>query len=99
TRIRGKRSLLHSCPFVAIRGSTLFVFLICVHLRSSAVEMMPLEIEAKMKVADFEPVRARLRKLGATRVGEVLETNAFFETADHALLREDRGLRLRTNRN
>src|SRR4051812_23752646 len=51
-----------------------------------------------MKVDHFEPIRSRLRELAATRLGEVLETNAFFDTADHALLREDRGLRLRTNR-
>jgi adenylate cyclase class 2 len=56
------------------------------------------EIEAKMKVESFEPVRARLVELSAIRVGIVLETNRFFDTPDHALRSGDRGLRLRSNR-
>ncbi|HEY2587625.1 MAG TPA: class IV adenylate cyclase [Tepidisphaeraceae bacterium] len=56
---------------------------------------MALEIEAKMKVDDFDAVRAKLVECGATRVGAVLETNTFFDTPDRSLLAADRGLRLR----
>lgn len=56
---------------------------------------MPLEIEAKMKVDDFDPVRERLAACGATRVGSVLESNTFFDTANRSLVAQDKGLRLR----
>ncbi len=59
---------------------------------------MPLEIEIKLKVDDLAPVRERLKQLGAKRVGEALETNVFFDTADRALLGSDCGLRLRLSR-
>ena len=57
--------------------------------------MMPLEIEAKMKVGSFEPVLAALAEHQAKPLGEYVETDAFFDTADRALLAADRGLRLR----
>lgn len=56
---------------------------------------MPVEIEAKMKVGSFEPVLAALGECGARFLGEHVETDAFFDTADRALLAGDRGLRLR----
>lgn len=56
---------------------------------------MPVEIEAKMTVESFEPVRAKLRETGAHRVGEHFEVNAFFDTEDRSLLAADEGLRLR----
>src|SRR6476469_4668668 len=56
---------------------------------------MPIEIEAKMKVADFEPVLAALREHQATALGEHIETDTFFDTHDRALLAADKGLRLR----
>ncbi len=56
---------------------------------------MPVEIEAKMKVERLDPVRDRLKALGATFDGDALETNVFFDTEDRALLAGDRGLRLR----
>ena len=59
---------------------------------------MPVEIEAKMKVESFEELRQRLGESGARRVGEVLETNRFFDTLDRKLLAADNGLRLRTAR-
>jgi adenylate cyclase class 2 len=59
---------------------------------------MPVEIEAKLKVNDFEPVRERLRAAGATHVGNAIETNAFFDTDDRSLLAADEGLRLRHKR-
>jgi adenylate cyclase class 2 len=60
---------------------------------------MPVEIEIKMKVDHLAPVRDRLRELGATPAGEVMETNVFFDTPDRALLASDCGLRLRRSRN
>jgi adenylate cyclase, class 2 len=60
---------------------------------------MPVEIEAKMSVADLAPVRARLSELGAEPAGQNLETNTFFDTEDRSLLAADEGLRLRHNRN
>ena len=59
---------------------------------------MPVEIEAKMKVADLEPVRARLRECGAERVAARFEVNEFFDTEDRTLLAADKGLRLRRSR-
>jgi len=60
---------------------------------------MPIEIEAKMKVPDHASVRAMLKEAGATKSGEFLETNTFFDTEDRSLLAADRGLRIRQNRN
>jgi adenylate cyclase class 2 len=59
---------------------------------------MPVEIEAKMKVADLSAVRVRLQELGAELRGAVVETNTFFDTRDHSLLARDQGLRLRHSR-
>ena len=59
---------------------------------------MPVEIEAKLKVNDLSEVRERLKKAGATHVGEVMETNTFFDTDDRSLLEADQGLRLRMKR-
>src|SRR3954469_1364281 len=74
-------------------------FLICVDLRDlrhlRSFFPMPVEIEAKMKVGSFEPVLAALGECGAKFLGEHVETDAFFDTADRALLAGDRGLRLR----
>lgn len=59
---------------------------------------MPVEIEAKMRAPDLEWIRELLRKAGATRLGEVLETNTFFDTEDRELTAADEGLRLRRKR-
>ena len=56
---------------------------------------MPIEIEAKMKVESFDPVLAALRQHHAKSLGEHIETDAFFDTSDRALLAADKGLRLR----
>jgi adenylate cyclase class 2 len=56
---------------------------------------MATEIEAKMKVDDFDSVHEVLRKAGAKRVGSVLETNTFFDSVDRNLVAKDQGLRLR----
>ena len=59
---------------------------------------MAVEIEAKMKVANLESGRARLREHGAERVGAHFEVNEFFDTEDRTLLAADKGLRLRRSR-
>ena len=56
---------------------------------------MPLEIEIKLRVADHDLVRDRLRAAGAERVGVVTETNRFFD--DGSLAAGGCGLRVRTN--
>lgn len=56
---------------------------------------MGIEIEAKMKVDDHGPVRARLHQLGAIAKQPVLETNTFFDTPDRALYSQGKGLRVR----
>lgn len=56
---------------------------------------MATEIEAKMKVEEFDTVRQRLVERGAERIGAVIETNTFFDTPDRLLLSADKGLRLR----
>jgi adenylate cyclase class 2 len=57
---------------------------------------MPVEIEAKIKVEDLAPTRAKLQSAGAKFVGDVLEINVIFDTEDRSLLADDKGLRVRT---
>ena len=59
---------------------------------------MPVEIEAKMAVDSFDPVRARLRSVGARRMGERFEVNTFFDTEARSLLAAGEGLRVRMER-
>jgi len=59
---------------------------------------MATELEAKMQVMDHAPVRERLRRRGATRVGAVLELNTFFDTCERILVVGDKGLRIRHTR-
>jgi len=59
---------------------------------------MPNEIEAKMKVEDFALIRQKLKSTNAKRVGSVLETNTFFDSAEKNLVAKDTGLRLRRTR-
>jgi adenylate cyclase, class 2 len=56
---------------------------------------MGIETEAKLKVVSHDPLRARLVKLGARRLGRVLESNHVFDDAARSLLAGDRGLRVR----
>src|SRR5215212_505341 len=56
---------------------------------------MPIEIEAKMKVENFEGVLGKLRQSAAVELGSWVETDSFFDTKDRALLAADKGLRLR----
>lgn len=59
---------------------------------------MPLEIEAKFRLADAGALQARLKAAGARRVGKVLEENHFFDRPDGSLRAGDRGLRVRLAR-
>ena len=59
---------------------------------------MAVEIEAKMTVESFDPVRARLRSAAAAGPVEHFEVNTFFDTEDRSLLAADEGLRLRLDR-
>jgi len=56
---------------------------------------MPIEIEAKMKVENFDQISAVLKAQGASSLGEHIETDTFFDTPDRTLLAADKGLRLR----
>ncbi len=53
-----------------------------------------MEIELKVEVADFEPIRERLRALGATWQGTVDEENLYLDRGDE-LERRSESLRLR----
>ena len=57
---------------------------------------MAIEIELKLRVESHEPVRDRLKSLGATFRKKVVETNRIFDRADGELRRRGCGLRLRT---
>src|SRR4051794_27949706 len=59
---------------------------------------MAVELEAKMSVESFDPVRAKLREAGATRVGDHFEVNTFFDTPSRTLTQAKHGLRLRVQR-
>ena len=60
---------------------------------------MAIEIEAKMAVEDFAPIRVRLLERGGRLLGRYHEINTFFDTSDGALVKADKGLRLRVKRN
>jgi adenylate cyclase class 2 len=56
---------------------------------------MPIEIEAKMRVPDLGPIRARLEQLAATRRSRVIETNIIFDRPDASFSAAAQGLRVR----
>src|SRR5688572_30827514 len=56
---------------------------------------MAVEIEAKIKVDDLAPTRAKLQEAGAKFVADQFEINAIFDTDDRSLLAADKGLRVR----
>jgi adenylate cyclase class 2 len=56
---------------------------------------MPDELESKIRVADHESVRARLRETGAEYISRVLETNRLFDDQKWTLLKSGCGLRVR----
>lgn len=59
---------------------------------------MAIELEIKFPVAAHEPVRERLRSLGASCAGLWFECNRLFDTPDGRLRTSDCGLRLRSAR-
>jgi adenylate cyclase class 2 len=59
---------------------------------------MPHEIEAKLKVPSHEPVRRRLREVGAERLGAAVETNVILDRGDGSLRKQGCGLRVRSAR-
>lgn len=56
---------------------------------------MAIETELKLRVDSHDPIRDRLRTLGATFVGKVLETNCILDRLDGHLRRLGCGLRVR----
>jgi predicted adenylyl cyclase CyaB len=56
------------------------------------------EMEAKYRVADFEPIRQALQQAGATGRGQVLQTDTFWDRPDETYRRNGCGLRLRVTR-
>ncbi|MGC9453286.1 MAG: class IV adenylate cyclase [Phycisphaerae bacterium] len=56
---------------------------------------MPTETEVKYRVESLREIRDALRALGGEPIGEVVETDCFFDTPAGDLLREDRGIRIR----
>jgi adenylate cyclase, class 2 len=57
------------------------------------------EIEAKIAVEDLKAVEEQLKRLGAGKKGEYLETDSFFDYNDQRLKLSDSALRLRDRRN
>lgn len=56
---------------------------------------MPTETEVKYRVESLDAVGDALKAQGATCVGDVVETDTFFDTPAGDLYRGDRGVRLR----
>ncbi len=56
---------------------------------------MPREIEAKFRVENFSSVRRSLKRIGATHMETILQTDSFFDTPDGSLRSADCGLRIR----
>jgi predicted adenylyl cyclase CyaB len=54
-----------------------------------------MEIEAKLKLPDPDGMRRRLREASAVPCGQLLQSDAYFDTLDGRLRRADAGLRLR----
>jgi adenylate cyclase class 2 len=59
---------------------------------------MPIELEAKIRIADRAAIEQRLRQLGAHFECRQLEVNTFLDTAARELRRADSGLRVRQAR-
>jgi adenylate cyclase class 2 len=59
---------------------------------------MATEIEAKLRVESHEPVRRALAAVGASPIGQVIETNHILDAADGSLRSAGSALRVRINR-
>jgi adenylate cyclase, class 2 len=55
------------------------------------------EIEAKLKVDSLEAVEERLAACGASFLRETIQADRYYDTADRALTRTDKALRLRAD--
>ncbi len=53
------------------------------------------ELEIKFKVADFAPIRRKLRACGAKYLGTFIQTDSFFDTPGRQLRLSDQGFRVR----
>lgn len=58
---------------------------------------MHAEIEAKLKVDSLEAVERRLAECGGSFRRETIQTDRYYDTADRAMTRTDRALRLRAD--
>ena len=56
---------------------------------------MKTEIEAKLKVESLEQIAESLKKLGAQYKCEFIQRDTYFDVDENALIKSDRGLRLR----
>ena len=56
---------------------------------------MPQEVEAKIRVDSFAPVRKALRAEKAAFLGKVLQSDTYFDTRERSMQHSDRGLRVR----
>jgi adenylate cyclase class 2 len=57
---------------------------------------MTREIEMKFPVSDLEAARRAVLRAGGQYVGTVLQTDRYFDTPQQTLMKQDRGLRVRT---
>ncbi len=53
------------------------------------------EVEAKLSVESFQPLRDALHTAGATYLGTVLQTDTYYDTPGGQLAGSDRGMRIR----
>lgn len=58
-----------------------------------------LEIELKLKVENFEPIKAKLKQLGAEFEGDFLQTDSYYDDSEDSLVNSDRCLRIRKHKN
>jgi adenylate cyclase, class 2 len=56
------------------------------------------EIEMKFPVGDLSALRKAVLRAGGEYAGTALQTDCYFDTPEMGLMRQDRGLRLRTSR-
>jgi adenylate cyclase class 2 len=60
---------------------------------------MALEIELKLKVESLEPIREKLKQLGAEFDGDYIQTDAYYDDCEDSLINSDRCLRIRKHKN
>ncbi|MBU1261161.1 MAG: class IV adenylate cyclase [Planctomycetes bacterium] len=60
---------------------------------------MALEIELKLKVDDFGPIKEKLKQLGAEFEGDFFQADAYYDDCEDSLINSDRCLRIRKHKN